>query len=229
MHNSLSCQNRYKMVSIENFSTTSPLKTEVFKPCKKSINALAHLWDVEPQRGGKASVERWSAAAGRQCMASVAPGRGRDPDLGACVASGLGRAPGRGSRPAWCRCETSGRGVASRRGGRRGDGARRDGSSARAVEGTRGGTAGRQLGEVAEAQRRGTAWLRLGSARWWRPHAGGVVARLGEVAEAPRGGTAGRRLGVVAEAPHGRTAGVAAPPDIIRLKCANHHQNDNQG
>ena len=119
VHNSLSCQNRYKMVSIENFSTISPHKTEVFKPCKKSINALAHLWDVEPQRGGKASVERWRAAAGCQCVAGVAPGRGR--------------APGRGSRPAWCRSEASGRGVASRRGGRRGDGARRDGSSARAV------------------------------------------------------------------------------------------------
>ena len=147
VHNSLSCQNRYKMVSIENFSTISPHKTEVFKPCKKSINALAHLWDVEPQRGGKASLERWSVAAGRQCMAGVAPGRGRVPDLGAGVASGRGRAPelragvaprrgrapGRGSRPAWCR------GVASRRGGRRGDGARRDGSSARAAEGMRGG------------------------------------------------------------------------------------------
>ena len=71
VHNSLSCQNRYKMVSIENFSTISPHKTEVFKPCKKSINALAHLWDVEPQRGGKESVERWSAAAGRQCGANL--------------------------------------------------------------------------------------------------------------------------------------------------------------
>ena len=71
VHNSLSCQNRYKMVSIENFSTISPHKTEVFKPCKKSINALAHLWDVEPQRGGKASVERWSTAAERQCGANL--------------------------------------------------------------------------------------------------------------------------------------------------------------
>ena len=69
--NKLPYQNRYKMVSIENFSTTSPLKTEVFKPCKKSINALAHLWDVEPQRENKASVERWSAAAGRQCGANL--------------------------------------------------------------------------------------------------------------------------------------------------------------
>ena len=110
-----------------------PSKLKFSNPAKKSINALAHLWDVEPQRGGKASVERWSAAAWRQCVAGVAPGRGRAPELRAGVAPRRGRAPGRGSRPAWCRGEASGCGVASRRGGRRGDGARRDGSSARAV------------------------------------------------------------------------------------------------
>ena len=133
VHNSLFCQNRYRMVSIENFSTPLPSKLKFSNPAKKSINALAHLWDVEPQRGGKASVERSSAAVGRQCVAGVAPGWGRAPELRAAVAPRRGRAPGRGSRPAWCRGEASGRGVASRRGGRRGDGARRDGSSARAV------------------------------------------------------------------------------------------------
>ena len=144
-----------------------PTKLKFSNPAKKSINALAHLWDVEPHWGGKASVERWSAAAGRQCMAGVAPDRGRELDLGACVASGRGRAPGRGSRPAWCR------GVASRRGGRRSDRARRDGSSARAAEGTRGG----------------------GSARWRRPRA---AARRGRGSARLSGGgppRAGRRLG----------------------------------
>ena len=39
-------------------------------------------------------MERWSAAAGRQCMAGVAPGQGRAPDHRASVAPGWGRAPG---------------------------------------------------------------------------------------------------------------------------------------
>src|SRR6185503_520039 len=80
-----------------------PSKLKFSNPAKKSINALAHLWDVEPQRGGKASVERWSTAAGRQCVAGMAPGRDRAPELRAGVAPRRGRAPGRGSRPAWCR------------------------------------------------------------------------------------------------------------------------------
>ena len=48
-----------------------PSKLKFSNPAKKSINALAHLWDVEPQRENKASVERWSAAAGRQCGANL--------------------------------------------------------------------------------------------------------------------------------------------------------------
>ena len=48
-----------------------PSKLKFSNPAKRSINALAHLWDVEPQRGGKESVERWSAAAGRQCGANL--------------------------------------------------------------------------------------------------------------------------------------------------------------
>jgi hypothetical protein len=161
-----------------------PSKLKFSNPAKKSINALAHLWDVEPQRGGKASVERWSAAAGRQCVAGVASGRGRAPELRAGVAPGRGRAPGRGSRPVWCQGEASWRGVAT-------------------------GTAKRQLGEGGggHARRHGGAVSRGGGGGPAPRRSGAVGRQLGEVVEAPRGGTAGHRLGVVAEAPRGGTAG----------------------
>ena len=48
-----------------------PSKLKFSNPAKKSFNALAHLWDVEPQWENKASVERWSAVAGRQCGANL--------------------------------------------------------------------------------------------------------------------------------------------------------------
>ena len=64
-----------------------PSKLKFSNPAKKSINALAHLWDVEPQRAAK---RRWSGEAPRR-GASAWPAWRR---------GGAGR---RNSGPAWRR------------------------------------------------------------------------------------------------------------------------------
>jgi len=136
-------------------------------------------------RGGAPVRGRHGAGAGQgagtQGRRGAAAGQGTGPRQPAGMVSGRGL---EAWRPAW-----------------------RRGTERRQLSEGGGGHARRRLGEMAEAPRRGTAWPRLGSAKWWRAPTGGAAARLAEVAEAPHGGTAGHRLGVVAEAPRGGTAG----------------------
>ena len=79
-----------------------PSKLKFSNPAKRSINALAHLWDVEPHWGGKASVERRGGApvrgrrgvgagqgAGTQGRRGAGAGQGTGPRQPAGVVSVL--------------------------------------------------------------------------------------------------------------------------------------------
>ena len=110
VHNSLSCQNRYKMVSIENFSTTSPLKAEVFQTLQKKASMHWLTYGMLSHSG--AAKRRWSGGAPRR-GASAWPAWRR---------AGAGR---RTSGPVWRRGRAGRRAEAA---GRRGVGARRRGA-----------------------------------------------------------------------------------------------------
>ena len=150
-----------------------PSKLKFSNPAKKSINALAHLWDVEPQRGSKAPVHGRRGAgpgqgAGPRGWCGVGAGQGAEPRQPAGVATGHGgtaaRRGRRRARAAARRGGGSGRWQRPRATARRGCGSARRGGGGP----TR---AGRWLGSARWRRPRAAAQRGGGSATWRRPRA----------------------------------------------------------